>query len=76
MHGSPTLVGRSHRNPDGTVDFEVQRALNDFIVPKNPIRRGIYMLSAGRRLSKRLDAEAARRSQSVPRFADLGFNKT
>jgi hypothetical protein len=33
------------------------------------------MLSAGRRLSKRLDSEAARRGQSVPRFADLGFNK-
>ena len=71
-----TLVGRSHGNPDGTVDFEVKRALNDFIVPTNPIRRAIYMASAGRRLSKRLDAEAARRGQSVPRFADLGFDKS
>jgi hypothetical protein len=69
------LVGRSHVNADGTVDFEAQRALNDFIVPKNPIRRTIYMLSAGRRLNKRLDSEAARRGQEVPRFADLGFSK-
>jgi hypothetical protein len=70
------LVGRSHVNADGTVDFEAQRALNDFIVPKNSIRRSIYMLSAGRRLNKRLESEAARRGQSVPRFADLGFSKS
>jgi hypothetical protein len=69
------LVGRSHVNADGTVDFEAQRALNDFIVPKNSIRRSIYMLSAGRRLNKRLESEAARRGQPVPRFADLGFGK-
>jgi hypothetical protein len=69
------IVGRSHVNADGTVDFEAQRALNDFIVPKNPIRRTLYMLAAGRRLNKRLDAEAARRGQQVPRFADLGFSK-
>ena len=69
------MAGRAHVNADGTVDFEAQRTLNDFIVPKNPIRRTFYMLSAGRRLNKRLDAEAARRGQSVPRFADLGFSK-
>jgi hypothetical protein len=34
------------------------------------------MLSAGRRLNKRLESEAARRGQSVPRFADLGFSKS
>jgi hypothetical protein len=70
-----SVVGRCHVNADGTVDFDAQRALNDFIVPKNPIRRTIYMLSAGRRLNKRVDAEAARRGQAVPRFADLGFSK-
>jgi hypothetical protein len=69
------VVGTSHVNADGTVDFEAQRTLNDFIVPKNPIRRTIYMLSAGRRLDKRLDSEAARRGQTVPRFAELGFSK-
>ncbi len=62
-------------NADGTVDFEAQRTLNDFIVPKNAIRRTIYMLSAGRRLNKRLDPEAARRGQTVPRFADLALTK-
>jgi hypothetical protein len=70
------IVGRSHVNADGTVDFEAQRSLNDFIVPKNPIRRAFYMLAAGRRLSKRLDSEAARRGQEVPRFADLGFSNS
>jgi hypothetical protein len=70
------VVGRSHVNADGTVDFHAERTLNDFIVPKNSIRRTIYMLSAGRRLNKRLDAEAVRRGQPVPRFADLGFNKS
>jgi hypothetical protein len=49
--------------------------LNDFIVPSNPIRRAVYLMSAGRRLRKRLDAEAQRRGQTVPRFADLGFSK-
>jgi hypothetical protein len=70
------VVGRSRVNTDGTVDFEAQRTLNDFIMPKNPLRRTMYMLSAGRRLSKRLDIEAARRGQTVPRFVDLGFSKT
>ena len=69
------LVGGCHVNGDGSVEFEARRALNDFIVPKNPLRRMIYLASAGRRLSKRLDAEAARRGQTVPRFADLGFSK-
>jgi hypothetical protein len=70
-----SVVGRCHVNVDGTVDFDAHRTLNDFIVPKNPLRRTIYMLSAGRRLNKRLASEAARRGQAVPRFADLGFTK-
>ncbi len=69
------IVGQCVANADGTVDFEAERALNDFVVPKNPIRRTVYMMSAGRRLNKRLDAEAARRGQTLPRFADLGFAK-
>jgi hypothetical protein len=70
-----TLVGRSHVNANGTVDFEAQRTLNDFIVPKNSIRRSLYMLSAGRRLNRRVESEAGRRGQPVPRFAELGFSK-
>jgi len=70
------LVGSCRVNADGSVDFEAQRALNDFIVPKNPVRRMIYLAAAGRRLSKRLDAEAARRGQTAPKFADLGFSKS
>jgi hypothetical protein len=37
--------------------------------------RWIHLASAGRRLNKRVDAEAARRGQAVPRFAELGFTK-
>lgn len=69
------LVGRAHANADGTVDFEAGRALNDFVVPKNPLRRVIYLGGAGRRLSKRLISEAARRGQTVPALAELGFDK-
>ena len=69
------LVGSCRANADGSVDFDADRALNEFIVPKNPIRRMIYLMSAGRKLSKRLESEAARRGQAVPRFEDLGFSK-
>ena len=69
------LIGTVEPNADGSVDFVAERALNDFIVPRNPIRRAVYMLSAQRRLNRRLDSEAARRGQTVPTFAELGFQK-
>lgn len=57
----------------GTVRFSVTRALNDFPVPRNPVRRGLHMLRAGRQLRPRLVHEAQRRGQPVPTFAELGF---
>ena len=72
-----SLIGRCRTSDsDGdTVEFDVERALNDLILPKNPLRRTVHMLSAGRRLRTRLDSEAARRGQTVPTFDELGFTK-
>ena len=58
------------------LEFEAERTLNDFIIPANPVRRVIHVMSAGRRLRRRLDTEAQRRGQRVPRFDELGFTKT
>jgi hypothetical protein len=63
------------RNTGEYIEFGAERALNDFIVPANPLRRAVYLLSAGRRLRRRLDSEARRRGQRVPRFDELGFSK-
>jgi hypothetical protein len=60
---------------DGAVHVRVDRALNDFPVPRNPVRRGIEMMRAGRRLRPRLAYEAERRGQEVPAFADLGYRR-
>jgi hypothetical protein len=60
---------------DGAVHVRVERALNDFPVPRNPVRRGVLMLRAGRRLRPRLAYEAERRGQQVPAFADLGYRR-
>ena len=35
---------------NGAVHVRVDRALNDFLVPRNPVRRAAQMLRAGRRL--------------------------
>lgn len=56
---------------DGHVHVRVERALADFGVPKNPVRNAWRMLTAGRRLAPRLEAEAARRGQRVPTWADV-----
>ena len=61
---------------DGAVHVRVDRALNDFPVPRNPVRRAVHMLRAGRRLRPRLDYEAERRGQQAPAFADLGFRRS
>jgi hypothetical protein len=63
------------RNVGDYVEFEAERALNDFILPANPLRRAVYLMSAGRRLRRRLNSEARRRGQTVPRFDELGFTK-
>ena len=61
---------------DGIVHVTVDRALNDFPVPRNPVRRAVQMMGAGRRLRPRLVQEAARRGQPVPAFADLGYRRS
>jgi len=63
------------RNVGEYVEFEAERALNDFILPANPLRRAVYLMTAGRRRRRRLDSEARRRGQTVPRFDELGFTK-
>ena len=64
------------RNVGEYVEFTAERALNDFALSANPLRRAVYLMSAGRRLRRRLDTEARRRGQRVPRFGELGFKKT
>jgi hypothetical protein len=69
-----SLIGRC-RNVGEYIEFDAERALNDLIIPANPVRRIMYIVSAGRRLRPRLDSEARRRGQRVPRFDELGFSK-
>jgi hypothetical protein len=61
---------------DGAVHVRVDRALNDFPVPRNPVRRAALMMQAARRLQPRLAYEAQRRGQPVPAFADLGYRRS
>jgi len=53
------------------VRFSVDRALADFGVPRNKVRNALHMMKAGRLLRPRLQAEAARRGTTVPRFDEL-----
>jgi hypothetical protein len=69
-----SVIGRC-RNGGEYVDFDAERTLNEIILPANPLRRAVYMMSAGRRLRRRLGSEARRRGQRVPRFDELGFSK-
>lgn len=57
---------------DDVVEFDADRVMANFDVPRNPIRRAVHMLSAGRKLKQRLESEAARRGQRVPRYDELG----
>lgn len=70
-----SLTGRCRRVGEH-IEFEAERALNDFVIPANPLRRAMQLISAGRRLKRRLDSEARRRGQRVPRFDELGFDKS
>jgi hypothetical protein len=69
-----TVVGRCG-NAGDCIEFGAERTLNEIILPANPLRRTIYLMSAGRRLRRRLDSEARRRGQRVPRFDELGLAK-
>jgi hypothetical protein len=64
------LAGRCVTRGD-EVHVTVDRSLNDWGVPRNPLRNAISMLRAGRRLRPRLVAEAARRGQRLPTFDEL-----
>ncbi|NMO01252.1 pyridoxamine 5'-phosphate oxidase family protein [Gordonia sp. TBRC 11910] len=55
-----------------SVEFHAERLMQNFDVPRNPLRRAVHMLSAGRKLKRRLDSEAQRRGQRVPRYEELG----
>jgi hypothetical protein len=54
-----------------TVRVRVDRALNDWTLPKSKGGAALGMLKARRRMAPKLEAEAARRGQRVPRYADL-----
>ncbi len=64
-------VGISPRG-ETEVRIRVERALADFGVPRNKVRNAVQLVRAGRRLRPRLEAEAARRATTVPRFDELG----
>lgn len=57
------------------VEFDADRVMANFDVPRNLLRRAVHMLSAGRKLKQRLESEAARRGQRVPRYEELGVGR-
>ena len=69
-----TAIGHC-RNVGDRIEFDVQRTLNDFGIPANPVRRAVHLMSAGHKLKGRLEIEARRRGQTVPRFDELGFTR-
>jgi hypothetical protein len=66
------LVGRAEVRGD-EVHVAVDRALNDWGVPRTPLRQAWSMLRARRQLSGRLEEAAARRGQAVPTYDQLGL---
>jgi len=61
-----TLVG-TFAQGEGGPRLRVERALADWSITGNRLRKGVGFLSKGRTLRPRLKAEAARRGQAVPR---------
>ena len=56
-----------------TVHLRIERALSDFGISRSPLRSTLALARAGRRLRRRLTAEADRRDVLLPRFAELDF---
>lgn len=54
----------------------VERALADFPLPKRKLAAARSLITQRRLLQPRLAAEAHRRGQSLPTFADLGLERT
>ncbi len=69
---SISVLGHCH-NLGEWIEFDAERSLSDIGLSANPLRRAVYMMSVGRRLRRRLDSEAQRRGQTVPRFDELDF---
>jgi len=68
-----TFTGQENHTFIGTVsaagddyDFAVEKALADFSLAGNRVRRTVHFLNSIRRLSPRVASEAARRGQPVP----------
>jgi len=62
-----TFVGTiEEAGNDGSLSFRAERALADWSIAGALPRRALGFLLKGRRLSRRLEAEARRRSQPVP----------
>jgi hypothetical protein len=65
MQENHALLGHLELGSDGP-RLRLERALADWSLTGNRVQRSIGFLLKGRRLAPRLDAEAARRGQSVP----------
>jgi len=65
------LTGTAAPTTEGTVRVEVERSLTDLSIPKSRLASTVNLLRTSRRLRPRLDAEAARRGQTVPTFAEV-----
>ena len=66
-----TIVGRCEQSGED-VEFRAERALNEFVVSANRFRRTVHIVRARRKLRCRLESEARRRGQRVPRFDEVG----
>lgn len=65
------LSGTATPSADGTVRVRVERSLTDMSIPKSRLASTVNLLRTARRLRPRLQAEAARRGQAVPTFAEV-----
>ena len=66
-HDNAVFVGRIDSDEGGAFHFVVERRLGDFVLPGGPLRRTGRFLAYGRALRRRVEVEARRRQQPVPR---------
>ncbi len=62
------LVGTAEVTEDGRVRVRVERALTDWSLAGSKMGRTLGFLAHGRALRPRLEREAARRGQPVPKI--------
>ncbi|MEV8633134.1 hypothetical protein AB0395_15885 [Streptosporangium sp. NPDC051023] len=62
------LLGTAEPAADDRLTVVIDRALPDWSLPENPFQRVRSLLTHGRQLNRRIQAEAARRAQPVPKI--------